>query len=51
MLIKETGIRTFFDFFNGNRDKRKLVIYGGAGSGKSHATAQWIAYSSFPAAT
>lgn len=35
-------IGTFWNFFTQNYDKRKLVIYGGAGSGKSVSTAQWI---------
>lgn len=32
----------FFNFFASNWDKRKLIVYGGAGSGKSVATAQWL---------
>lgn len=35
-------IGSFWDFFTQNYDKRKLVIYGGAGSGKSVSTAQWL---------
>ncbi len=33
---------TFHEFFQNNQDKRVLAIYGGAGSGKSVATAQEI---------
>ena len=33
---------TFHEFFQSNQDKRLLVVYGGAGSGKSVATAQEI---------
>lgn len=42
MEIRETALSTFFDFFRKNQDKRVLVLYGGAGSGKSYSTAQWL---------
>ena len=35
-------LATFHEFFQNNQDKRVLAIYGGAGSGKSVATAQEI---------
>jgi len=37
-------LATFHEFFQNNQDKRVLAIYGGAGSGKSVATAQHIVY-------
>jgi len=41
-MVKIQVIGTFHRFILNNQDKRKLVIYGGAGSGKSVAVAQWI---------
>ena len=32
----------FWDFFNASRDKRFVINVGGAGSGKSFSTAQWL---------
>ena len=37
--IETQMIGTFWDFFEKNWNKRKFVIYGGAGSGKSVAVA------------
>jgi phage terminase large subunit len=42
MPIEDQFIRTFSRFFRTNEDRRILVLYGGAGSGKSYSTAQWI---------
>jgi len=42
MSIEDQFIRTFSKFFRANEDKRILALYGGAGSGKSYSTAQWI---------
>lgn len=42
--IRIKVIKTFSRFLRGNDDKRVLVLYGGAGSGKSHAVAQYICY-------
>lgn len=41
-MVKIQVLGTFHRFILANQDKRKLVIYGGAGSGKSVAVAQWI---------
>jgi phage terminase large subunit len=35
-------IEEYYKFFSANTDKTTLVIYGGAGSGKSYAVAQWL---------
>jgi len=35
-------IETFGHFLSQSVDKKLLVLYGGAGSGKSHAVAQWL---------
>lgn len=37
-------LATFHEFFQSNQNKRLLAVYGGAGSGKSVATAQHIVY-------
>ena len=35
-------IKTFWNFFENNRDKNILICVGGAGSGKSHSICQWF---------
>jgi len=35
-------IRTFWNFFENNRNKNILICIGGAGSGKSHSICQWF---------
>jgi phage terminase large subunit len=41
-IIVTPRIERFRKFLEGSRDKRIIALYGGAGSGKSVAVAQWI---------
>jgi phage terminase large subunit len=44
METKNKIIKSFWTFFQNNRDTPVLICVGGAGSGKSHSLCQWLIY-------